>query len=147
MLHVRGVPGLRPVDGDEDDVLVVERRSGSAIPDTLVRSAKRLPEHATVADSGPGATHARPRSRRPRRNVHHSRRRWRDGEQCVDDNLALLVVTRALVASYPTWTDEHGTNVEQLAAIAVRGARRTHGLLARTSSSATRCPAPGPVPS
>lgn len=37
----------------------------------------------------------------------------------MDDTLALLVVTRALVQSYPAWTDEHGTNVEQLAAIAV----------------------------
>jgi hypothetical protein len=40
----------------------------------------------------------------------------------------MLVVTRALVASYPTWTDEHGTNVEQLAAIAV-SALADHGLL------------------
>ncbi len=31
--------------------------------------------------------------------------------------------------SYPTWTDEHGTNVEQLAAIAV-AALSEHGLLA-----------------
>jgi hypothetical protein len=47
----------------------------------------------------------------------------------MDDTLALLVVTRALVESYPTWTDEHGTNVEQLAAIAV-AALEEHGLLA-----------------
>ncbi|MGZ4689429.1 MAG: hypothetical protein ACXVKA_02765 [Acidimicrobiia bacterium] len=46
----------------------------------------------------------------------------------MDDNLAMLVVARALVASYPTWTDEHGTNVEQLAAIAV-SALGEHGLL------------------
>jgi hypothetical protein len=38
------------------------------------------------------------------------------------------VVTRALVESYPTWTDEHGTNVDQLAAIAV-AALEEHGLL------------------
>jgi hypothetical protein len=47
----------------------------------------------------------------------------------MDDTLALLVVTRALVESYPSWTDEHGTNVEQLAAIAV-AALGEHGLLA-----------------
>jgi hypothetical protein len=46
----------------------------------------------------------------------------------VDDTLALLVVSRALVESYPTWTDENGTNVDQLAAIAV-GALAEHGLL------------------
>jgi hypothetical protein len=46
----------------------------------------------------------------------------------VDDTLAMLVVTRALVASYPTWTDENGTNVEQLAAIAVQ-ALQEHDLL------------------
>lgn len=39
-----------------------------------------------------------------------------------------LVVIDALVASYPTWTDEHGTNVRQLAEIAVR-ALAEHGLL------------------
>ena len=48
----------------------------------------------------------------------------------MDDTLAMLVVTRALVASYPAWTDEHGTNVEQLAAIAV-AALAERGLLAR----------------
>jgi hypothetical protein len=52
----------------------------------------------------------------------------RDGQRCVDDTLALLVVSRALVASYPEWTDENGTNVDQLAAIAVR-ALADHGLL------------------
>ncbi len=46
----------------------------------------------------------------------------------MDDTLAMLVVARALVQSYPTWTDEHGTNVEQLAEIAV-GALAEHGLL------------------
>jgi hypothetical protein len=46
----------------------------------------------------------------------------------VDDTVALLVVSRALVESYPTWTDENGTNVDQLAAIAV-GALAEHGLL------------------
>jgi hypothetical protein len=50
----------------------------------------------------------------------------------VDDTLALLVVSRALVDSYPTWTDEHGTNVDQLAAIAV-GALAEHGLLVPTT--------------
>ena len=34
--------------------------------------------------------------------------------------LAELVVSDALVNSYPTWTDENGTNVNQLAEIAVR---------------------------
>jgi hypothetical protein len=38
------------------------------------------------------------------------------------------IVVRALVGSYPSWTDEHGTNVEQLARIAVR-ALRDEGLL------------------
>jgi hypothetical protein len=65
---------------------------------------------------------------------HHSPRRWRDGGQCVDDTLAMLVVTRALVASYPSWTDEHGTNVEQLAAIAVT-ALEAQGLLAEPKTS------------
>jgi hypothetical protein len=51
----------------------------------------------------------------------------------VDDTLALLVVSRALVRSYPDWTDENGTNVEQLAAIAV-GALAEHGLLVDTAS-------------
>ena len=46
----------------------------------------------------------------------------------MDDTLAMLVVTKELVASYPIWTDEHGTNVEQLAAIAVE-ALAAHGLL------------------
>jgi hypothetical protein len=55
----------------------------------------------------------------------------------MDDTLALLVVTRALVESYPTWTDEHGTNVDQLAAIAV-AALEEHGLLVT--------PTPDPVP-
>jgi hypothetical protein len=49
----------------------------------------------------------------------------------VNDTLATLVVARALVQSYPTWTDEHGTNVEQLAAIAVT-ALATNGLLVHT---------------
>jgi len=34
--------------------------------------------------------------------------------------LAELVVSDALVNSYPTWTDENGTNINQLAEIAVR---------------------------
>ena len=46
----------------------------------------------------------------------------------MNDSLALLVVSRALVESYPAWTDEHGTNVEQLAAIAI-AALAEHGLL------------------
>ena len=46
----------------------------------------------------------------------------------MDDTLALLIVNQALVRSYPTWTDEHGTNTEQLAEIAVR-ALAEHGLL------------------
>jgi hypothetical protein len=52
----------------------------------------------------------------------------------VDDSLAMLVVTRALVQSYPTWTDEHGTNVEQLAAIAV-AALAEQGLLAEPKTT------------
>lgn len=47
----------------------------------------------------------------------------------MDETLATLIVAEALVASYPTWTDEHGTNVEQLAEIAV-SALADHGLLA-----------------
>jgi hypothetical protein len=62
----------------------------------------------------------------------------------VDDTLALLIVSRALVDSYPTWTDEHGTNVEQLAAIAV-GALAEHGLLVSPADDPT--PGPAPVPS
>jgi hypothetical protein len=54
----------------------------------------------------------------------------------VDDTLALLVVSRALVASYPTWTDENGTNVDQLAAIAV-GALAEQGLLVETTPEET----------
>jgi hypothetical protein len=46
----------------------------------------------------------------------------------VDDTLALLIVNQALVQSYPSWTDEHGTNTEQLAQIAVQ-ALAEHGLL------------------
>jgi hypothetical protein len=65
---------------------------------------------------------------------HHSGRVRRDGDQCVDDTLAMLVVTRALVQSYPTWTDEHGTNVEQLAAIVV-AALAEQGLLAEPKTS------------
>jgi hypothetical protein len=58
----------------------------------------------------------------------------------VNDTLATLVVARALVQSYPTWTDEHGTNVEQLAAIAVT-ALEAEGLL--VTADATRdLPAP-----
>ena len=59
---------------------------------------------------------------------HHCHPVRRDGYQCVNDSLALLVVSRALVQSYPVWTDEHGTNVEQLAAIAV-AALAEQGLL------------------
>jgi hypothetical protein len=51
----------------------------------------------------------------------------------MDDTLALLVVTRALVESYPTWTDEHGTNVEQLAAIAVAALEEQGLLVAATA--------------
>jgi hypothetical protein len=49
----------------------------------------------------------------------------------VNDTLALLVVARALVQSYPTWTDEYGANVEQLAEIAV-SALAESGLLAES---------------
>jgi hypothetical protein len=66
-------------------------------------------------------------ARRPGQ-IHHSDGPRRERDRCVDDTLALLVVNRALVQSYPAWTDEHGTNVEQLAEIAVR-ALAEHGLL------------------
>ncbi|MFM7618036.1 MAG: hypothetical protein ACKO72_11330 [Actinomycetes bacterium] len=46
----------------------------------------------------------------------------------MEHTLAELTVTDALVRSYPTWTDENGTNVEQLARIAIR-ALAEHGLL------------------
>jgi hypothetical protein len=59
----------------------------------------------------------------------------------MDDTRALLVVTRALVASYPTWTDEHGTNVDQLAAIAVE-ALAEHGLLAHDEITLEEEPTP-----
>jgi hypothetical protein len=42
---------------------------------------------------------------------------------------ATPLVVEALVQSYPAWTDEHGTNVEQLAAIVVT-ALYEQGLLA-----------------
>ena len=47
----------------------------------------------------------------------------------VQETRAVLVVTRALVGSYPTWTDENGANVEQVAALAV-DALAAAGLLA-----------------
>jgi hypothetical protein len=47
----------------------------------------------------------------------------------MDDTLAVKVVTRELVETYPDWIDEYGTNVEQLATIAVH-ALGEHGLLA-----------------
>ena len=62
-------------------------------------------------------------------NFHHTEAKRREGNQCVNDTFAILVVARALVQSYPTWTDEHGTNVEQLAVIAV-SALAEHSLLA-----------------
>ena len=46
------------------------------------------------------------------------------------DSLAELMVVEALATSYPGWTDEHGTNIEQLAEIAVQ-TLGDHGLLAR----------------
>ncbi len=46
----------------------------------------------------------------------------------VETTLAELVVADALVRSYPTWTDENGTNVQQLAQIAIR-ALAEQGLL------------------
>ena len=49
----------------------------------------------------------------------------------VRRTLQELVVIDALVASYPLWTDEHGTNVRQLAEIAVQ-ALEDHGLLRAT---------------
>jgi len=47
----------------------------------------------------------------------------------VDDSVIKTVI-RALEVSYPTWTDEHGTNIEQLATIAV-SALAADGLLVR----------------
>jgi hypothetical protein len=35
------------------------------------------------------------------------------------DSAGYRALVTALVASYPNWTDENGTNIEQLAAIAV----------------------------
>lgn len=46
----------------------------------------------------------------------------------VETTLAELIVADALVRSYPTWTDENGTNVHQLARIAI-GALAEQGLL------------------
>ena len=46
--------------------------------------------------------------------------------------LATLVVSDALVNSYPTWTDENGTNINQLAEIAIR-ALAGQGLLTAPS--------------
>ena len=46
----------------------------------------------------------------------------------VEFTLAELIVSDALVRSYPTWTDENGTNVAQLAQIAIR-ALADQGLL------------------
>jgi hypothetical protein len=73
---------------------------------------------------------------------HHFSLRRRDGGQCVNDTPALLVVTRALVQSYPSWTDENGTNVEQLAAIAVT-ALEAEGLLV-TADLTRDVPEPSP---
>jgi hypothetical protein len=53
----------------------------------------------------------------------------------MDDTLAVTVVAQELVETYPDWVDEHGTNVEQLAAIAVH-ALRQHGLLPASRSDA-----------
>ena len=52
----------------------------------------------------------------------------------MDDSLATLVVVEALIATYPSWTDENGANVEQLAQIAVR-ALAAHGLLGAAPAS------------
>ena len=49
------------------------------------------------------------------------------------ETVALLAVSRALVESYPTWSDENGANVDQLAAIVV-GALAQGGLLIKSSS-------------
>ena len=68
-------------------------------------------------------------------NFHHTRPKRRDGNECVNDTFAILVVARALVQSYPTWTDEHGTNVEQLAEIAV-SALAEHSLLVESQPNA-----------
>jgi hypothetical protein len=62
----------------------------------------------------------------------------------VDETYALLVVSRALVDSYPTWTDEHGTNVDQLAAIAVK-ALAEHGLLVQPADDRTAGTTPVPT--
>jgi hypothetical protein len=42
-----------------------------------------------------------------------------------------------MVQSYPTWTDEHGANVEQLAAIAV-SALAEHGMLVQPTVDVDR---------
>jgi len=46
----------------------------------------------------------------------------------VDEPSAISIVIRALEVSYPTWIDEYGTNIEQLATIAV-AALAADGLL------------------
>ena len=46
----------------------------------------------------------------------------------MEHTLAELIVADALVQSYPTWTDENGTNVHQLARIAIE-ALAAQGLL------------------
>ena len=52
--------------------------------------------------------------------------------------LAELVVADALVNSYPTWTDENGTNINQLAEIAVKAAQTGHMVMStlHTNSAA-----------
>ena len=47
---------------------------------------------------------------------------------------AEAVIESALTESYPAWTDEHGTNIEQLAAIAARALHAT-GMIAEDDQS------------
>ncbi len=52
--------------------------------------------------------------------------------------VATPLVVKALEESYPAWTDEHGTNVEQLAAIAVAVLYEHHLLVVLEPTSVRR---------
>jgi hypothetical protein len=57
-----------------------------------------------------------------------------DDAPVVRLDLTRQVVVDALVASYPSWTDENGTNVEQLAEVAI-AALASAGLLCEPPSA------------
>ncbi len=52
--------------------------------------------------------------------------------------VATPLVVKALEESYPAWTDEHGTNVDQLAAIAVAVLYEHHLLVVLEPTSVRR---------